>query len=165
MYLIDFHRQNEKIRELVTVRKNEETMEVFYHDPSSGEMWKSFFPRGYRDRGSQKLLRPEPDAGTLQERIHSDLITNEESNAMGLAIELSGKPERWAEIISIVNEDRKKYKLGMIRTFLKNLGIYNADEIFDDLDLEPQEVGLDENELQRLKRECIKLRLKRFFYL
>lgn len=165
MYLIDFHRQNEKIRELITVRKNEETMEVFYHDPSSGEMWKSFFPRGYRDRSSQKLLRPEPDTATMEERIHAELVTEEESNAMGLAIELSGKPEKWADIVAVLNNNRSKYKPKMIRTFLDHLGVYEPEVIFNDLNIEAEDIGMQQEELHRLRKECRKIRLKRFFRL
>ena len=60
MYIIDNKKQIQRINEMVPLRKNMETYEVYYHDPSTGELWKSFFPKGYKAHQGPKLLRVDP---------------------------------------------------------------------------------------------------------
>ncbi|MFN1834957.1 hypothetical protein AB2B38_006825 [Balneola sp. MJW-20] len=148
---------------MVTVRKDEDTMEVFYHDPSSGMMWKSFFPRGYKDKNSPKLLRPEPPAESLNEQIDMDLGSGEINNAIGLGIELSGQPSIWTEVLDVLDAHRKEYSRKMIRTFLDNLGVSDPNLIFNELGKSPEDTGLSFEDLQTLKKKARKIRVKRFF--
>ena len=95
MYIINSKRQIERIRDMVPVRKDMETFEVFYHDPSTGELWKSFFPRGFKEHQGPKLLRPEPLPDNLELQLEICLNSPDDSDAIGLGIECSIKPEKW----------------------------------------------------------------------
>ena len=49
MYVLDYHQQVKRINQMIPLRKNDKTFEVYYHDPQSGELWKSFFPYGKKN--------------------------------------------------------------------------------------------------------------------
>ena len=98
MYVIQHKRQLERIREMITLRKNDQTLEVFYHDPKTGELWKSFFPKRTESDSGPKLLRPDPLPESLE--IQLDLCLNSNVNADGILnptqafkdIEINQKP-------------------------------------------------------------------------
>lgn len=148
---------------MVTVRKNMDTYEVFYHDPSTGELWKSFFPRGYKQHQGPKLLRPEPLPENLELQLEICLNSPDDSDAIGLGIECSVKPEKWEEIIEILDKNRKKYLRSHLNTFIKHLGILNPMDSLQEIELHPDDLELDEEKLTALKKRAKRIKLKRLF--
>lgn len=163
MYIINNKRQIERIKDMVTVRKNMDTYEVFYHDPTTGELWKSFFPRGYKQHQGPKLLRPEPLPENLELQLEICLNSPDDSDAIGLGIECSVKPEMWEEIIHILDKNRKKYLRSHLSTFIKHLGILNPIESLKEIELHPEDLELDQEKLTALKKKARRIKLKRFF--
>ncbi|MGN8225664.1 hypothetical protein [Gracilimonas sp. BCB1] len=163
MYIINNKRQIERIKDMVTVRKNMDTYEVFYHDPSTGELWKSFFPRGYKQHQGPKLLRPEPLPENLELQLEICLNSPDDSDAIGLGIECSVKPEKWEEIIEILDKNRKKYLRSHLNTFIKHLGILNPMDSLQEIELHPDDLELDEEKLTALKKRAKRIKLKRLF--
>lgn len=165
MYIINNKRQIERIKDMVTVRKNMETYEVFYHDPLTGELWKSFFPRGFQQHKGPKLLRPEPLPENLELQLEICLNGTNDSDAIGLGIECSVNPERWEEIISILDKNRNKYLRSHLNTFIKHLGILRPEESLKEINIQPEEAGLNKDKLKSLRKQAKWIKLKRFFHL
>ena len=148
---------------MVTVRKNMETYEVFYHDPATGELWKSFFPRGFKQHQGPKLLRPEPLPENLELQLEICLNSPDDSDAIGLGIECSVKPEQWEDIIRILDKNRKKYLRSHLNTFIKHLGILHPMDSLREIELQPEDVNLSEEILSSLRKKARVIKLKRFF--
>lgn len=165
MYIINNKRQLERIKDMVTVRKNMDTYEVFYHDPSTGELWKSFFPRGFQQHKGPKLLRPEPLPDNLELQLEICLNGTNDSDAIGLGIECSVKPEKWEEIIEILDKNRKKYLRSHLSTFIKHLGILHPEESLNEIQVKPENVGLNTDKLNALKKKARWIKIKSFFRL
>lgn len=162
MYILNNKRQNERIKDMVTVRKNMDTFEVFYHDPSTGELWKSFFPRGYKKHQGPKLLRPEPLPENLELQLEICLNSPDDSDAIGLGIECSVKPQKWEEIVEILDRNRNNYLRSHLSTFIKYLGILHPHESLKEIELDPQDVGMDKDKLTYLKKRARRIKFKRF---
>jgi hypothetical protein len=163
MYIINSKRQIERIKDMVPVRKDMETFEVFYHDPSTGELWKSFFPRGYKGHQGPKLLRPEPLPENLELQLEICLNSPDDSDAIGLGIECSIKPEKWELILNLLDKNRKRYLRSHLNTFIKHLGVLNPEESLKEIEIEPSSVGLDESTLNSLRKKARIIKVKRFF--
>lgn len=165
MYIIDNKRQIERIRDMVTVRKNMDTFEVYYHDPSTGKLWKSFFPKGFKKHVGPKLLRPEPLPENLELQLEICLNSPDDSDAIGLGIECSVKPEKWEEIIEILNKNRKKYLRSNLNTFIKYLGVLAPEASLKEIKLSPEEASLTKEKISSLKKKARRIKLKRLFRL
>ncbi|MEX2478947.1 MAG: hypothetical protein WD357_10950 [Gracilimonas sp.] len=165
MYILNNKRQIERIKDMVPVRKNMDTFEVFYHDPSTGELWKSFFPKGFKEHKGPKLLRPDPLPQSLELQLEICLNSPDDTDAIGLGIECSVKPQKWEEIIDILDKNRKKYLRSHLNTFIKHLGVLNSDDLFAEIELDPQKLGLEKELLTRLRKRAKRIKLKRFFRL
>jgi len=140
-----------------------DTFEVFYHDPATGELWKSFFPKGFKEHKGPKLLRPEPLPQSLELQLEICLNSPDDSDAIGLGIECSVKPEKWEEIINVLDKNRKKYLRSHLNTFIKHLGVLNPDDLFEEIELDLQKLGLEKELLSTLKKRAKRIKLKRFF--
>lgn len=107
MYIIDNQQQLERTKEMVPVRKNMETFEVFYHDPATGNLWKSFFPRGYKNHSGPKLLRPEPLPDNLE--LQLEMCLNSTVLLMLLVWELSVRlnPKNGKEFLTFYTKTGK----------------------------------------------------------
>jgi hypothetical protein len=163
MYVVDPNEQQTLIAEMHQLRKDNRTWEVYYHHPSTNVMWKSFFPiAGKRGKGP-KLLRTEPVADQLKQRLDNCLIEDNRGNAQGLGIELSAAPEHWKHIIDISSQYYKKYHRRQLSLFLKALGVEEYHDHFSKLGFEPAEYGLTESHFDDLARRSKKLRFKRFW--
>ncbi|MEX0723488.1 MAG: hypothetical protein WD053_06410 [Gracilimonas sp.] len=165
MYILNNKRQIERIKDMVPVRKNMDTFEVFYHDPSTGELWKSFFPKGFKEHKGPKLLRPDPLPQSLELQLEICLNSPDDTDAIGLGIECSVKPQKWEEIIDILDKNRKKYLRSHLNTFIKHLGVLNSDDLFAEIELDPQKLGLEKELLTTLRKRAKRIKLKRFFRL
>lgn len=165
MYIINNKRQIERISEMVTLRKNMDTYEVYYHDPSTGELWKSFFPRGFKQHKGTKLLRPDPLPNELELQLEICLNSADNSDAIGLGIECSVKPEKWGEILDLLHKNRKNYLRSHLNTFIKHLGVLNPQESLKDIDVDPKEIGLNQDFLKQLTKKAKRIQLKRLFRL
>jgi hypothetical protein len=163
MYIINNKRQIERIKDMVTVRKNRQTYEVFYHDPSTGDLWKSFFPKGYKAHKGPKLLRPEPLPDRLELQLEICLNSTDDSDAIGLGIECSVKPEKWAEIVEILDRNRNQYLRAHLSTFIKHLGILHPEKSLQEIGVDPTIANLDKGKLSVLKKKARMIKLKRFF--
>lgn len=163
MYIINNQKQIERIKDMVPVRKNMETFEVYYHDPTTGELWKSFFPRRYNKHEGPKLLRPEPLPENLELQLEICLNSPDDSDAIGLGIECSVNPAKWENIVFILDNNRKKYLRSHLNTFIKHLGILDPVESLKEIELSPEDAGLTEEKLNHLKKRARIIKLKRFF--
>ncbi|WP_020403870.1 hypothetical protein [Gracilimonas tropica] len=163
MYIIDNKKQIQRINEMVTLRKNMETFEVYYHDPSTGELWKSFFPRGYKSHEGPKLLRVDPLPKKLELQLEMCLNSPDDSDAIGLGIECSVKPQQWKDILEVLNKNRKQYLRGNLNTFIKHLGVLTPKESLHEIETDPNEVGLSDEDLHQLTKKAKRIKLKRFF--
>ncbi len=165
MYVIQHKRQLERIREMVTLRKNDKTMEVFYHDPKTGELWKSFFPKRKGSNRGPKLLRPEPLPKSLGIQLELCLNSNVNADAIGLAIEYSSKPEDWDEILTHLELNRKKYLRSNFLIFINNLGILTPTQSLIDTEINLISIPISNDALSSLKRRARRLKIKRYFWL
>ena len=163
MYIINNKRQIERIKDMVPVRKNMDTFEVFYHDPSTGELWKSFFPRGFREHEGTKLLRPEPLPENLELQLEICLNSPDDSDAIGLGIECSVKPEKWEHILTLLDKNRNLYLRTHLNTFIKHLGVLQPEESLKEIEIDPSSVDLSKDQLSGLRKKARKIKLKRFF--
>jgi hypothetical protein len=164
MYVVDPQQQQTLIAEMHQLRRDNRTWEVYYHHPSTNVMWKSFFPIAGKKGKGPKLLRTEPVADQLNQRLDNCLIENNRGNALGLGIELSAAPEHWKQIMDIISQYYKKYCRRNLSLFLKTLGIEEFREHFSKIDFDPVEHGLTENHFADLARRSKKLRFKRFWF-
>ncbi|MFP8490072.1 hypothetical protein ACKGJO_13365 [Gracilimonas sp. Q87] len=162
MYIIDNKRQIERINSMVPLRKNLETFEVYYHDPSTGEMWKSFFPKGYQKHKGPKLLRPEPLPKSLELQLEICLNSTDNSDAIGLGIECSVKPEKWDTILDLLDKNRSNYLRSHLTTFINHLGVLDPENALKDVELNPDEAGLSPEKLIQLKKRARMIKIKRF---
>lgn len=165
MYIINNKKQIERINDMVPVRKNMDTFEVYYHDPSTGNLWKSFFPRGFQSRQGPKLLRTEPLPDNLEQQLSICLNSEDDSDAIGLGIECSVKPEKWEEIAELLYQNRKDYRRTNLNTFIKHLGILNPVDSLAEVELHPMDAGLDDQKLKSLKKKIKRTKLKRLFHI
>lgn len=165
MYIINNKRQIERIKDMVPVRKNVKTYEVYYHDPSTGELWKSFFPRGFNGHKGTKLLRPEPLPDNLELQLEICLNSKDDSDAIGLGIEFSVKPDMWFTILELLNKNRKNYLRSNLNTFLKHLGVLEPEKVLNEINLQPSDFNLDEKKLQEIRKMAKQLKLKRLLRL
>jgi hypothetical protein len=165
MYIIDNKRQIERINSMVPLRKNLETFEVYYHDPTTGEMWKSFFPKGYQEHKGPKLLRPEPLPKSLELQLEICLNGNDEADAIGLGIECSVKPEQWPQILDLLDKNRSNYLRSHLNTFIHHLGVLDPLNTLKAIEQTPEEAGLSGDELNRLKKQARMIKIKRFLRL
>lgn len=163
MYILNNKRQLERIKDMVTVRKNMDTFEVFYHDPSTGDLWKSFFPKGFKEHKGPKLLRPEPLPKSLELQLEICLNSTDDSDAIGLGIECSVKPEIWEDIIEMLDKNRKNYLRSHLNTFIKHLGVLNPEESLNEVQIHTTDVDLDKEKLAVIKKKAKRIKLKRFF--
>ncbi|MDX1637294.1 MAG: hypothetical protein R3281_04955 [Balneolaceae bacterium] len=161
MYVLDYHKQITLIREMVQLRKDDEKWEAYYHHPSTNEMWKSFFPKANGQKRGPKLLRTEPVTLPLEERLNVSLSRENPDNAKGLAIELSVQPDRWVEILDLLEEHYRSYLRSQLSIFLDNLGIYRYGELFGEMGFTPEQFGLDEDRLTKMTWRIRKIKLKK----
>lgn len=163
MYILDYDRQISMIREMTQLRKDTENWVVYYHHPTTNEMWKSYFPRANGEKRGPKILRTEPVPDELEVRIDECLTSDEKENAMGLGIELSVRPDQWAKIMEIIEQDYRKYDRKQLITFLEHLEIFNPEAFFEEIGRSPDIYGLTSEELNELSWKAKKLRFKRFW--
>ncbi|MDR9415905.1 MAG: hypothetical protein RI564_06465 [Gracilimonas sp.] len=165
MYIVNTKRQVERINEMITLRKNMETFEVYYHDPSTGKLWKSFFPRGYKQHKGPKLLRVDPPPSSMEHQLHLCLNSPDDGDAIGLGIEWSVKPEKWQEILELLHKNRKRYQRANLNTFINHLGVLKPRQSLHEIDVKPMDIGLQEEDLNELTKKARYIKLKRFFRL
>ncbi len=163
IYILDYKKQVRRINEMVTVRKDMETMEVFYHDERTGELWKSFFPRYTKTERGPKLLRPEPLPDSLEIQLENCLNSENESDPVGLGIELSVNPVKWHEIVNLLSKNRRNYRRSNFFTFLKHSRLLDPIESLNEIGLEPKIYGMTEAELKEIRKRTKFLKFKRFF--
>lgn len=162
-YILDYKEQIRRTNEMVFVRKNMETLEMYFHDPRTGELWKSFFPRHSPKKRGPKLLRPEPLPESLELQLESCLTSNEETDPMGLAIELSSNPEKWLEIITILKKNSSNYYRTNFFIFLRYSGLIKPLASLHELGEKPETIGTTQKELMRIRRQAKFIKFKRFF--
>jgi len=165
MYILDYKKQVQRINEMIPLRKNDKTFEVFYHDPASGELWKSFFPHGKKSINSVKILRPEPLPTDLRHQLELCLNSGNPADAAGLGIEYSLHPEKWNEILIILNTNRKIYLRSGFFEFFNYLGVKNSHKVLDTLSENLKNSQLSRKELVLLKKRASMLWLKKFFWI
>lgn len=164
MYIIDHEKQIALIKEMKQLRKDTQKCEVYYHHPYTNQMWKAFFPRASEDELGPKLLRHEPVPTDIEERLNICLGEGVPSNAIGLGIEWSAKPELWPAVIQALENRYANYDRKQLKLFLDNLQL---DEAKAELPEEPKdkEQDISADFVGDLIWRSRKVRLKRFFVL
>jgi hypothetical protein len=162
MYVLDYKQQVKRINQMIPLRKNEKTFEVYYHDPQSGELWKSFFPYGKNTNNAPKILRPEPLPSGLEHQLELCLNSGNQADAEGLGIEYSLNPEKWDDLLSILDANRKKYTRSGFFAFLNKLGIKDPEKTFEALQIDFNKTPISPNQLQALKKRARTLWFKKF---
>jgi hypothetical protein len=167
MYIIDHDKQISLIREMKQLRKNSKTYEVYYHHPFTNQMWKSFFPLANEEYLGPKLLRHEPVPSDIEECLNICLREEVPSNAIGLGIEWSAKPQLWPSIIQALEKQYAHYNRSQIKLLLDNLQL---DESKVGPPEEQQKEGkqlskVSSDLVANLKWRSRKIRMKRFFVL
>lgn len=164
MYILDYERQLSMIREMTQLRKDSDEWVVYYHHPSTNEMWKSYFPKATDQHKGPKVLRTEPVPEKLEDRLDECLKSEVPENAEGLGIELSVAPQKWEEIITLLEENYRKYNRKQLTQFLASLGIEDYQNVFDELDYTLEQFNLTAEKLDELAWRSKKLRFKRFLF-
>lgn len=163
LYILDYKEQNRRTNKMVTVRKNMETFEMYYHDPSTGELWKSFFPKHTPDSRGPKILRTEPLPESLELQLKNCLTSPDEADSVGLGIELSAKPKQWAEIVALLKENSKTYHRSNFFLFLKYSGLLHPFATLEKIGKTSESSGFTKKELRRMRRQTKFVKFKRFF--
>ncbi|HAH52040.1 MAG TPA: hypothetical protein DCL80_12620 [Balneola sp.] len=163
MYVLDYHQQVKRINQMIPLRKNDRTFEVYYHDPQSGELWKSFFPYGKKKPNGPKLLRPEPLPSNLEHQLELCLNSGNLADAKGLGIEYSLSPEKWDHLINLLDENRKNYTRAGFFTFLNKLGVKNPTKTFEALQIDFNKTPITSEELLSIKKKARKVWIKKLF--
>jgi hypothetical protein len=161
MYVLNYKKQVERINEMIPLRKNEKTFEVYYHDPNSGELWKSFFPHGSKNRNGLKLLRPEPLPSSIEHQLELCINSGNLADAAGLGIEYSLNPEKWTDILDVLERNRKRYIRAGFFEFLNNLGVKDPEKTLAALEIDFNEQKISKKELESLKKRAKKIWLKK----
>lgn len=164
MYILDYNRQLDLIREMTQLRKDADNWVVYYHHPSTNEMWKSFFPKATKNHRGPKILRTEPVPEKLEDRLEQCLTGGLEENAIGLGIELSVNPQKWQRIISLLEEGYKAYDRKQLSLFLENLAVGKWEKLFEEIGHSPSDFGLDAKELKNLAWRSRLVKFKRFWF-
>jgi len=157
MYIIEHRQQIERIRELTQIRKNQDTFEVFYHDPASGNMWRSFFPHANGHVRGPKLLRTHPLPGNLEKQLNICLNSEDITDAKGLALEYSAKPYQWIPVVKILQKNRRKYKRRHLKIFLSLSGLKKPQKAIKELDHLEKNVRLTKARQTLIQRKVRKL--------
>jgi len=144
---------------MTQLRKNTEELEVYYHHPSTNEMWKSCFPRATSENRGPKILRTEPVPEKIEDRLDECLINNVEENAIGLGIELSVNPEKWPDILSVIEEKYLSYNRKQLSLFLNYLSIENPRTLFEQIEVN---TDFSDKELRKMAQRSKLIRFKRF---
>ena len=163
MYVLDYNKQIDLIKEMVQLRKNEEKWEAYYHHPSTNEMWKSFFPKSNGKKRGPKLMRKEPVPKNLEERLNLCLKDGNREDATGLSIELSTQPGEWEKVLNTIDRNFRVYSRDQLKTFLSHLGIFNYRELFEELEFTLDQFDMDEKKMKKLIWKARKIKLKKFF--
>lgn len=163
MYVLNYKKQLERISQMIPLRKNDKTFEVYYHDPQSGELWKSFFPKGNQSSDSLKLLRPEPLPTSLEHQLELCLNSGNPADSKGLGIEYSLNPEKWSEILEVLDDNRKRYVRSGFFQFLNHLGVKDPEKTFAALEIDLGQNNMSEKDFISLKKKARKLWFKKFF--
>lgn len=164
MYILDYNQQLNLIREMTQLRKDAENWVVYYHHPSTNEMWKSFFPKATENDRGPKILRTEPVPEKLEDRLDAFLKGDNRENAIGLGIELSVNPNKWERIIELVEDRYRTYDRKQLSLFLDNLAVEKGEELLEEIGHDPSEYGLDTKKLKSLARRSKLIRFKRFWF-
>ncbi|HLR76758.1 MAG TPA: hypothetical protein VK106_03800 [Balneolaceae bacterium] len=164
MYVINQKDQNVLLSEMTMLRKDSETLEAYYHHPSTEMMWKSFFPRANAHRRGPKILRTDPVPEQLEEWLEDCLSDKNIENARGLGIELSALPHLWQDLLNIIEQDYRKYGRKQLRVFFKYLRINKYEELFKELNIDPKEIEIEKETLNKLSRRSKIIRFKRFWF-
>lgn len=165
MYILDYNQQLNLIREMTQLRKDAENWVVYYHHPSTNEMWKSFFPKATKDDRGPKILRTEPVPEKLEDRLEQCLTGGIQENAIGLGIELSVDPHKWQQIMTLIEDRYKAYDRKQLSLFLENLGLERGEEMFQEIGHSPSDFGMDQKQLKNLAWRSKKVRFKRLWFL
>lgn len=163
LYVLDYHEQIRRTNEMVTVRKNMERLEMFYHDPITGELWKSFFPKYTSANRGPKLLRPEPLPETLEVQLKNCLTSPNEEDSVGLGLELSANPKKWPEIVSLLKKNGKSYHRANFFLFLKYSGLLHPFSSLEEIGETPGSCEITHKNLKRIRRRAKFIKFKRFF--
>ncbi|SMO71282.1 hypothetical protein [Gracilimonas mengyeensis] len=164
MYIINNRQQLEYTKSMTVVRKNMETFEVYYHEPSSGKLWKSFFPKGFNKHKGPKLLRPDPLPENIEQQLNICLNSDDDSDAAGLGIEWSAEPQEWSFILDLVDTNRKEYPRNNLNIFLEHLGVLDPQKNLDEIQTADQIEDIPSpDEFNFLRKKARKIKLKRFF--
>lgn len=163
MYVLDHNRQLLLIREMTQLRKDNQTWEVYYHNPSTNVMWKSYFPKATAENKGPKILRTEPVPEVLEKRLENCLVEDVPENAIGLGIELSTEPKKWEQVVEVVEQNYRQYHRQQLPRFLKSLKIEEYHSLFREINYNLEESSFTEKHFKDLASRSRKIRLKRFF--
>lgn len=164
MYILDYNQQLNLIREMTQLRKDAENWVVYYHHPSTNEMWKSFFPKATKEDRGPKILRTEPVPEKLEDQLRECLSGSIEENAIGLGIELSVNPQKWDKIMTIIESNYRDYDRSQLSLFLENLGLEKKEQLFREMGHSPADFGMDAEKMKNLAWRSKKVRFKRFWF-
>lgn len=164
MYVLDYHRQISLTREMTVLRKDDDEWIVYYHHPSTNEMWKSFFPKANGKNMGPKILRTEPVPEQLEERLDLCLASGDRDDAMGLGIELSVNPARWEAILAIIEENFKTYDRTQLKLFFEYLCLFDYKKLFEELNITPDQYDFTEKDLSKLSWRARKILLKKLWF-
>lgn len=163
MYVLDHDRQLLLIREMTQLRKDNQSWEVYYHHPTTNVMWKSYFPKATSKDKGPKILRTEPVPEVLETRIENCLVERVPENAIGLGIELSTEPQKWEQVINIVEKNYREYHRKQLPLFLNHLKVEDFETLFEEIDYNLEDSAFSKAHFEDLAARSRTIRLKRFF--
>jgi hypothetical protein len=165
MYVVNQERQASLIREMTQLRKNSKSWEVYYHHPSTNVMWKSYFPQATNETRGPKILRTEPVPNSLKKRLRNCLVETNPENAIGLGIELSTQPQRWQQIIVLLEQNYSTYNRKQLSYFIEYLGVEQYQLLCKDIGYCINDGSISEKLFHNLARRSRIIRFKRFWML
>lgn len=149
---------------MVQLRKDNSREEAYYHDPSTNAIWKSYFPKANGSRRGPKVLRrTDLDTDILEDQIEMCLRSDNQDDAAGLGVEYSVHPEKWDQILAILEKRYTEFDRGRIKTFFQELGILDYQNLFKEMDFDAEQFDLDEDDLKKLSSRARRILLKKLF--
>lgn len=164
MYILDYHKQISLIKEMVQLRKDNTREEAYYHDPSTNAIWKSYFPKANGNmRGPKVLRRTDIDTNILEDEIAMCLGSDVQDDAAGLGVEYSVHPQKWNQILTIIEKRYSEFDRSQIKMFFRELGILDYEHLFEEMDFNADQFNLDEDDLKNLSSRARRVLLKKLF--
>lgn len=160
MYILEAEVQKNYLKDLTFLKKDEENWIMYYHNPKTNEMWKTYYPLSCNNGRGPKVMRTEPLPDSLEEHLNICLKSEIPDDAIGAAYDYAFRFEDWDKIVSILENQYRNYPRKQLKRFIHHLGIEQPEEQLRKAGSTYETIVPDKEELDELARRAKKIRYK-----